>query len=345
MNKSLKLSLACFLMIISLITYSRELILPFDHGKHSEAELEWWDFFGELTDSNNQTFGFNLNFIRLRVNPQQSPSLWRTRDVYTSYLTITDNEQKQFYLQEKENRTSFNFAGASDQQLFVWNRNWTAFMNDKPIFLMTETKDSSLNLRLSSTKSPILLGNNGFLEEQNLYLYSLPNLQGIGELRLGDHHYQIVRVKGAMEHAFQINKSSDIVSDKFVIQLDNNDDILIYILASQQSNFTSPESFCIISYTDEKSVLLGLSDFHFEQLNSWFSVDSQITYPSGWRLTIPSAHFDLNIVPAMKNQEIVTMNDIYWKGHSFVTGTKDGVPVKGYAYVELSKKITRDYVL
>lgn len=347
MSKALlKLFLVLILMSPTIEAVAREFSFPLDHGKHSEAELEWWDFFGHLVDSENHIFGFSLNFMRVRVNPQRPPSLWRTEDIYISHFTITDGADKQFYFQEKENRTSFNLAGASTGQLWIWNRNWKAFMNaTNSIVLQAETKNASLNIRLSPIKSPILFGQNGFFDTQNLYYYSFPNLQGEGELRLGEHNHQIVTIKGGMDHAFQNNKNSDIVWDKFVIQLNNGDDIFLYILASKKSGFISPESFCIINHANEKAVLLSLADFRFTKLNSWESDSSKITYPSGWTLTIPSAHYRLEIVPVLSDQEIVALDSTYWGGQSLIVGEKDGDLITGYAYVELSKKITRDYIL
>ncbi|WP_158617527.1 carotenoid 1,2-hydratase [Legionella sp. km772] len=347
MNKIITKLLFIFFLLISFLAKSSPLNLsfPIDHGRHSNAELEWWNFFGHLVDSNNHVFGFTLNFIRTGVPPQQPPSLWITEDIYTSYFTITDGENKQFYTQEKMNRTSFNFAGASTTQLSIWNRDWTSFMDLSTLFLQAETKEATLKLRLALAKPPLLFGQNGFFDSLNLYYYALPNLQGEGELRLGEQSYRIISVKGGMDHAFQMKNNSDLLWDKFVIQLNNGDDIFLYILSSKNSTFISPESFCIINYADSKSVFLKLADFQFSKLNSWYSETTKINYPSGWSLNIPSANYHLEITPILKNQEIIAMNDIYWQGQSFIIGDKDNTAVKGYAYVELSKKINRDYIL
>lgn len=347
MSKSLLKLLIVLLLINPMIAVaiSKTLSFPIDHGKHREADWESWDFFGHLIDANNRVFGFSLTFLRLGVTSQQPPSLWRTEDIYASYFTITDGEQKQFYSQEKANRTSFNFAGASDTQLWIWNRGWQVFMNASDIVLQAKTKDAALNLRLRPAKSPLLFAQNGFFDRLGLYYYSLPNLEGNGELRLNENKYQIVAVRGGMDHAFQMNKNNDVVWDKFNIQLNNGDDILLYIFASKKSLFISPNSFCIISHADGSSTLLSLADFQFTRLNSWRSEKSKTTYPSGWTLTIPNHHYYLKIIPIITNQEITTLNTTYWNGQSLVTGEKDGAPLMGYAYIELSKYLIRSYTL
>ncbi len=326
-------------------SFYHEFTFPQDHGKHNEAALEWWDFFGHLVDNNNRIFGFSLNFMRIAVSPEQPPSLWRTEDIYISHFTITDDEAKQFYVQEKENRTSFNLAGANNQQLDVWNRYWRAFAGPQAIFLHAATKDATLDLQLTPIKPVMLLGENGFIESLNLFYYSFPSLQGIGTLRLGDHDYQITRSIAVMEHAFTLNKDNNIAWDKLIFQLNNGDTIFLYILGSNQNGFISPQSFCIINDASGKSILLGSADFQLTQLSSWYSEHSQINYPSGWTLTIPKARFNLKIQPVIKNQEIIALDNNYWEGQNLVTGEKDDKPIDGYAYVELSSQIARNHIL
>lgn len=347
MNRILAMLFFVFLLMNSFVTNAapRELSFPLAHGQHSDAELEWWSFFGHLIDSNNRLFGFTLNFIRVSAPPQHPPSLWTTSDIYTSYFTITDGDDEHFYIQEKENRTSFNFAGASNEQLWIWNRNWGALLKDSILYLQAATTAASLKLQLTSTKPPLLFGENGFYESLNFYHYALSHLQGEGELRLGAHNYHIVSIKGGMDHAFQLKKNRDMLWDKFVIHLTNGDDIYIYIFSSQTSIFVSPESFGVISYADGHTVFLKMADFQFTRLNSWYSDGSKLNYPSGWRLIIPRAHYRLEIEPVLKNQEVITMDNTYWQGQCLVSGDIDNSDVKGYAYVELSKKANRNYIL
>lgn len=326
-------------------TNPKTLQFPFDHGKHADAEIEWWGFFGHLLDTEQHLFGFSLTFLRLSVPLQKPPSKWVTQDIYSSYFTITDGEQEQFYNQEKINRTSFNYAGASDKELLIWNRGWLAIMNSKSILIQAQTNKVALTLQVTPAKPPQLLGQNGFIESNDLYYYVLPNIQGHGELRIGNKKHQIVGVRGGVDHAFQGKRNDNTVWDKFVIQLNNGDDILLYIFASKNSILVYPESFCIINHSDGTSKMIKLADFQFTPLDSWYSPNSKVTYPSSWTLTIPEYHYDLVIKPTLNDQEVVTINTTFWGGQGVVTGKKDGVPLIGYAYVELSKQNSRGYIL
>ena len=58
-------------------------------------------------------------------------------------------------------------------------------------------------------------------------------------------------------------------------------------------------------------------------------------YPQGWRLEIPGEGISLKIEPYIDNQEL----DVYvryWEGAVRVTGTRNGQPVTGNGYVELT---------
>ena len=348
MNKSFLFKLLLIYLLINPIfsaTNPSSLQFPLDHGKHSDANQEWWSFFGHMMDANNNLYGFSLTFMRLSVPYQKPPSNWVTQDIYTSYFSITDSKEERFYYKEKINRTSFNFAGSNDSQLMLWNRGWQAIMNDKEITLKAQTNEVDLTLQLLPMKSPLLFGQNGLLENINLYYYALPKLQGHGKLKLGQNEFNIVSVLGDFDHAFQVQKNIDTVWDKFIIHLNNGDDFFLYIFSSKSSTFVYPDSFCIISHPDGTSVMLKFDDFQLTQSDSWHSQISNVTYPSSWILTIPKYHYRLIMKPTIKNQEVVTLNTTYWGGQSFVTGEKNGIPIQGYAYVEFSKQVSRAYLL
>lgn len=321
---------------------------PKDHGKHSDTNFEWWNFFGHLVDSNNQLYGFALTFLRISAPPQRPPSLWVTEAIYASYFTITDVQNNQFYYQEKINRTSFDFAGASDNHLLVWNRSWRVEMDTDKMTLHTLTKKAGLSLNLTPIKPLQLHGQAGFFQidpstNAPSYYYSFPRLQGNGELMIDGKNHIIVAASASMDHEFQTIKNLNMTWDRFVLQLQNNEQMIIYILTSNTGNLIQPASFCVISLANGQSITLKLADFQLSQLGTWRSPDSNITYPSGWLLTIPQYHYRLQITPSVENQEITTLSSTYWQGQATVSGEKDGVHLVGNAYVELSKQANRGY--
>ena len=71
----------------------------------------------------------------------------------------------------------------------------------------------------------------------------------------------------------------------------------------------------------------------------WRSPATGADYPAGWRITIPGEALVIDLVPTVAAQELdtrATTGVVYWEGSQVVTATRDGVPIAGEAYVELT---------
>ena len=75
-----------------------------------------------------------------------------------------------------------------------------------------------------------------------------------------------------------------------------------------------------------------------EVISNWISPNTNISYPSGWKLNVPKLKLNLNITPDVEDQEIKRMFTTpinYWEGACSVIGSKNGKKIKGQSYVEL----------
>jgi predicted secreted hydrolase len=84
---------------------------------------------------------------------------------------------------------------------------------------------------------------------------------------------------------------------------------------------------------------LEVTDFQIESTATWISPESKATYPSRWKLKFPSLDLVLDVVPLLEDQELRTSRSTqvsYWEGAVAVTGMKQGRPIKGHGYVELT---------
>jgi len=63
-------------------------------------------------------------------------------------------------------------------------------------------------------------------------------------------------------------------------------------------------------------------------------------WPTNYALSIPALNLNLTITPEYTQQEFFVPGFFlpYWQGISKITGTKNGHPVKGHGYVEVSSK-------
>ena len=63
-----------------------------------------------------------------------------------------------------------------------------------------------------------------------------------------------------------------------------------------------------------------------------------VTYPAGWK-TDPGQGLVIGLHPTVANQELdtrATTGVVYWEGSQVVSATRNGTPIAGEAYVELT---------
>ena len=68
----------------------------------------------------------------------------------------------------------------------------------------------------------------------------------------------------------------------------------------------------------------------------WTSVRTFNSYPTSWRVAMPSAGIDLTLEASFEDQEFVTLiaKPGFWEGRVAVRGTVHGAPVRGVGFVE-----------
>jgi predicted secreted hydrolase len=84
---------------------------------------------------------------------------------------------------------------------------------------------------------------------------------------------------------------------------------------------------------------LNANDFELIISDTWKSRRSNARYPARWRLQVASFAIDLVIVSNLPDQEMRTFNTTgvtYWEGSVAIYGSKNGRPVEGQGYVELT---------
>ena len=79
--------------------------------------------------------------------------------------------------------------------------------------------------------------------------------------------------------------------------------------------------------------------FTVEVTDRWVSERSGADYPAGWRIEVPGERLAIDLRPSVPDQELDTRETtgvIYWEGSQVVRATRDGRPLGGEAYVELT---------
>ena len=123
--------------------------------------------------------------------------------------------------------------------------------------------------------------------------------------------------------------------DWFSIQLDDRREVMLYVLRQKDGSIT-PESSGSLIGADGRVTYLPLSAFTTTATGSWKSPHTGGVYPSGWRVSVPSAGLDLTLTPQLADQELAnTVGGVsYWEGA--VDALDAGGHTAGVGYVELT---------
>jgi len=318
---------------------------PSDHGPHNQFRSEWWYFTGNLKNPQGRQFGYELTFFRFALKPDlpESKSAWRSNQMYMAHLTLTDVEANRFYTDERFSRAGNDLAGAFNKSYQVWLYDWSAKTEgevDFPLRLHANSNDFAVDLLLTSPKGYVLQGNQGLSQKSPepgnaSYYYSYPRLETNGTVSIADKQFSVTGTSW-MDREWSTSALSNEQSgwDWFALQLSDNTEIMFYQLRRKDGQHDSNSSGSYIT-ADNAKIALKDHDATITPLDSWKSPHSKISYPSRWRLSVPSQALELEIVPLIKDQEL-NVSYRYWEGAVKLTGTKQGKPISGQGYVELA---------
>jgi predicted secreted hydrolase len=143
-----------------------------------------------------------------------------------------------------------------------------------------------------------------------------------------------------MDHEFGSNqlREDQVGWDWFSIQLDNQTELMLYLMRRKDGSVDPYSSGTIVSL-DGVTKHLNVKDYRVEALKRWQSPRSGANYPIKWKITIPSEAIELEITPAFPQQELITNRSTrvtYWEGAVGIRGTFKSKPVSGYGYVEMT---------
>jgi len=126
--------------------------------------------------------------------------------------------------------------------------------------------------------------------------------------------------------------------DWFSLQLSDGQEVMLYLLRHQDGAVDPASSGSLIDPRGGAR-RLKLSDFQVKATGSWTSPHTRAKYPAGWEIAIPAAGYRLRLTPTLADQEIrapAPARVTYWEGQVKIAGEKNGVPVTGAGYAELT---------
>ena len=320
-----------------------EFQFPRDHGAHDEYRTEWWYYTGHLVADDGHRYGFEVTFFRVGIVPpgEAAATRWDLKNLAMAHFAITDIDGQKFRYYEKLNRQSPFTANAAPGLLDVFNEGWSATTTaDGSWRVVAFSGRDSIDLVMRSRKLPAIHGENGVSVKA----------EGVG---YASHYYSMTRldVRGTvngrrctgtawMDHEFGSSNLRENQQgwDWFSVQLDNDTELMLYQIRRRDGSPDLTSSGSLVT-SDGSVIHIRRDQMQITPTGRWTSKASGATYPTGWRVTLPTFRIALVLRPAMREQELVTRGSTrvtYWEGAVDVAGSFDNVAVSGQGYVEMT---------
>jgi putative ABC transport system permease protein len=299
----------------------RPIVLPADHGSHPATRTEWWYLTGALTGEDGEAFHGALT------------------DVEAGRLTST----------ERACRAYDPWARAAEDDLDVellGNRLWALDDDARRARLVFGAGEARLDLELDlDATTPLLHGElpgysvKGSGPGQASWYYSLPRIGVRGTVTRPDGTTIAVTGSSWFDHEF----GSSILApeqqgwDWFSVALDDGSELMVFDIRLDDGG-RDVTSSGTLRRPDGSTRHLAREDFALRATGEWTSSASGVRYPSGWVLSVPSEDLELQVEPAVRDQEMRTPESTsvtYWEGLCRFVGRRGDAAVAGSGYVEL----------
>ena len=330
-----------------LATEPRAFRFPRDHASHPEYRVEWWYYTGHL-DGAGRRFGYQVTFFRVGLDRARaaSRSAWAPHTVLFAHLALTDERGRRFRFDERIQRPALGMAGADTASYRVWVDDWSAELlaDGRRHRLRANAADFGVTLELEPLDPPVVHGRDGLsrksAEPGNAsHYYSLARMATRGVIRVAG---ESLAVGGSswMDHEFGSSQldSAQVGWDWLSLQLEGGEELMVYRLRRRDG---SDEPFSSGTWVarDGRATHLPRAAFTLDASGRWKSPRSGAAYPRTWRVRVPSLGLDLETVPTVDDQELVTRSTggvVYWEGSVRVAGTLAGRATSGRGYVEMT---------
>ena len=320
---------------------------PRDFYSHDDFRIEWWYYTGNLEEvGTSRPFGYQLTFFRVALDTTDSnpnSSKWKVAHIYFAHMTLTDIEGEKFHYFERINRKGIGNAGADSERLVVWNEGWSLKGKDEKHLIEAVESGMGIKLQLVPMKELVFHGQNGISKKGSKignasHYFSYTRMKTSGTVFMHGKAYKVLGTSW-MDHEYSSNQLNDELAgwDWFSLKLDNQTELMLYQLRRKAGGVDSFSSGTLVS-ADGVTRHLKKNEFTVRPLTQWKSKRSGITYPSGWKLEVPSFGIKLSLSPDLNDQELYDLRSIsasYWEGSISVEGTIRGDLIKGKGYVEL----------
>ncbi len=310
---------------------------PRDHFNHPEFQTEWWYYTGNLRAADGHRFGFELTFFRHGVSQDPAATVWDVNDAWLAHLALSDIDGQRFRHAERLNRQAAGLAGADLAEGRVWNGNWSARITPNAHELTAIDAAFRIHLTLTPQKPPVIHGANGVSQKaagegRASHYISITRLAAAGAITIEGRAYKVEGLAW-MDHEFFTHQLAPDQTgwDWFSLQFEDNTELMLFRLRHKDG---SSDPFSDGTYIDAEGRARRLTrdDFTLQPGATWTSPETQARYPVEWRIAVPSLGLDAQLRTRLRQQELAK----YWEGAIELTGRKQGRPIRGSGYLEMT---------
>lgn len=323
-----------------------QISFPRDHGPHPDYLTEWWYYTGNLFTAEGQHFGYQLTFFRRALLPPEDraerTSSWAADQVYMAHFALTDTGAGTFSSFERFSRGAAGLAGAQAEPVYqVWLEDWQVTEVSAGRYrLEAKSGEVSIALDLVDIKGPVLQGEGGYspkgAQPGNASIYnSQTRLGSAGTITVGEEQYAVSGLSW-MDHEYSTSALGEglVGWDWFSLQLDDGSELMLFLLRHEDGTL-DPYSSGTLIQSDGSTRPLAAEEFEITPTGTWTSPHTGARYPAAWEIRVPGEEIALAVRPRLADQEM-RLSLVYWEGAVRVEGQRQGGPVSGNGYVELT---------
>ncbi len=320
------------------------LALPRDHVSHPAYKIEWWYYTGNVETDRGRRFGYQVTFFRVGVDAQPTnPSSFAVRDLFIAHIAVTDAAASRYLSAERINRAGVGWAGASLTDFHVWNQDWEVRLDYGRHRLQARDPRFAIDLILYEDRPPVLHGDRGYSQKGTSpgnasEYYSLTRMPTEGSIAVDGERFD-VRGSSWMDHEFGTSflEKSQRGWDWLSLQLEDGSDVMLYQFRRQDGSIDPHSSGTIVAKNGTYRPLKS-GEFALVPGRQWTSPTTRASYPMEWRVSLPAEGLELDVRPVLDAQEMsgARTGVSYWEGAVDIKGTRNGKPIEGRGYLEMT---------
>lgn len=326
-----------------------------------DKQTQIWSFHGALKTQGGRLIAYQLSFIDRHMQNDfvgAVPARWLKPRLCAATFSISDpmngETDKTFRYWQRGGLLSRAQGFASEDRFHVEVDGWYAFRRDNgAITLYAHAEGDSLQLELEPSKPVAYHGQSGYAQRDpnrsNIsggaaFYCSYPRLKTSGRLLL-DGKLELVDGVSWLDHEKltstpqfkpQNRSFSDVLHglrhERIALHLDGERDLMLF-----STDEKSWSGSWINAMGDVQHLIA--SEIRVENFEYFISARTGARYPIKRKIVIDSDRLELDLRPALTEQEIETSRtnlSCQWNGLVNATGTQHGAQLKGHGFMELA---------